>query len=210
MSLILGLLSILIAVVSYSFYLRNIFTLKTRPHSITWLIWGTLGALIFYQQITHGGGAGAWVTLVASFANFLIFGLSIRYGERSMTWLDYNCFILAVLALVLWGFNKDSNISAVIASGVFIIALIPTWRKSLVNAYEETVVTYALNSLKFLIALFALSSISFMTAFYPFVIFAANAVFAIFLLVRRRLGQSRTVALPSLLPKKVLLSDEKL
>jgi len=194
MSLILGLLSILIAVISYSFYFRNIFAHKTRPHSITWLIWGTLSALIFYQQITHGGGAGAWVTLVASSANFIIFGLSMRYGERLITRFDYNCLILAIIALVLWGFNKDSNVSAVIASCVFIIALIPTWRKSLANAYEETVVTYALNSLKFLIALFALSTVSFMTAFYPFVVFAANAVFAVFLLVRRHSRQGKLVA----------------
>jgi divalent metal cation (Fe/Co/Zn/Cd) transporter len=189
MSLFLGILSILIAITSYSFYFRNILTHKTRPHGITWLIWGTLSALIFYQQATHGGGAGAWVTLVACFANYLIFALSLRYGEHSMTRLDYGCLVFSVVALVLWGLNKDSNVSAIIASIVFIIALIPTWRKSLANAYEETAVTYALNGLKFLIAFFALSSISFMTAFYPFVIFAANGIFATFLIMRRRSGQ---------------------
>ena len=188
MSLILGLLSVLIAVVSYSFYFRNIFTRKTRPHGITWLIWGTLSALIFYQQATHGAGAGAWVTLFASVANYLIFILSIRYGEHSMTRLDYSCLIFAVIALVLWGFNKDSNASAIIASSVFIVALIPTWRKSMLNAYEETAITYGLNSLKFLVALFALGSISFITAFYPFVIFVANGAFAVFLVLRRRSG----------------------
>lgn len=186
MLLILGLLSILIAVVSYSIYFRNIFTHKTRPHSITWLIWGTLNALIFYQQITHGGGAGSWVTLAASIANLLIFGVSLRYGERRMTRLDYACLILAVIALVLWGFNKDSDASVIIASVVFIIALIPTWRKSLLNAYEETAWTYGLNSLKFLIALLALTSISLMTAFYPFVLCVTNSVFVIFLVLRRR------------------------
>ena len=186
MSILLGLLSIVISLVSYSFYIRDVLVGKTRPHVVTWLIWGFLNAAIFYQQVTHGADAGSWVTLVASIANFLIFALSLRHGEHRMTRLDVGCLALAAGALMLWWLDSDSSAAVVIAVSVFVIALVPTWRKSLANPYEETALTYALNSLKFLLAIFALGTISFTTAFYPFALFVTNGVFVLFLLIRRR------------------------
>jgi len=187
----LGLLTVLIAILSYSFYFRDMFKGKTKPHTLTWLIWGLLNTFIFMQQLTHGAGPGAWVTAVAGFANLLIFVFSFKYGERRITIIDWICLIGAAILLVLWLQTSDATLSVMLASLIFVVGFIPTIRKAWSKAHEETAITFALNSLKFFIALFALGSVSIVTAFYPAVLFVLNGAFAIFLIVKR--GGRRTI-----------------
>ena len=183
-AIILGLITIVIAFFSYGFYLTDVIRGKTKPHGLTWLIWAVLNTLIWYQQMSHGAGPGAWVTGVAAIANFVIFLTSFRYGERLITKLDWLCGGFALVAIAAYAVSPNVEVSTVLACIVFILGLIPTFRKSLVNAHQETAVTFALNSLKFLVALFALQAFTFTTATYPLVLFLANGFFATFLISR--------------------------
>jgi len=181
---LLGLITIGIALLSYSFYVADILRGKTKPHGLTWLIWAVLNALIWYQQMSHGAGPGAWVTAVAAIANFIIFLTAFKYGERNITKLDWVCGGFALVAIAAWVVSPNGEVSTVLACIVFILGLIPTFRKSLVNAHQETAITFALNSVKFLVALFALQAFTFTTAAYPLVLFLANGFFAVFLISR--------------------------
>jgi len=181
---LLGVITIIIAFISYGFYLADVFRGRTKPHGLSWLIWGILNTLIWYQQMSHGAGPGAWVTGVAAIANFIIFLTAFKYGERNITKLDWLCGGFAVVAIAAWVVSPNGTASTVLACLVFVLGLIPTFRKSLVNAHEETIVTFVLNSLKFLIALFALQIVTFTTAAYPLVLFLANGLFAAFLMSR--------------------------
>jgi len=185
MHVLLGVVTILIAVVSYSLYFRDVLAGKTKPHAFTWLIWSSLNLLVFYTQLTNNGGPGAWVTGAAAVANGIIFLLALRYGERNIAWLDWLCLAAALLSLAVWLVYPDGEASILLASAVFVIGFIPTFRKSIHRAHEETAITFALNSVKFFIALFALTSISITTAVYPFLLFLVNGFFAGFLLSRQ-------------------------
>ncbi|TAL14642.1 hypothetical protein EPN95_02250 [Patescibacteria group bacterium] len=187
MSAFLGYLTILIAIVSYSFYIHDVFGHKTKPHGFTWFTWALLNTFIFYEQVIHGGGPGAWVTGVAAIANTVIFFLAFKYGERNITKLDWFCLVTALFALGIWWINSDAVLSVILACAVFVIGFIPTFRKSLHRAHEETAITFALNSLKFLIALFALNAFTLTTALYPLVLFVVNGFFAIFLFTNQAL-----------------------
>lgn len=181
----LGVITIIIAIVSYSIYLHDVFTGKTKPHGFSWFTWSILNSFIFYQQVVNGGGPGAWVTAVAALADAIIFLSAFKYGERNITKLDWTCLIVALIALAAWRLNSDPVLSVILASSVFVIGFIPTIRKSFKNARQETLATFSLNSLKFLIALFALDTVSITTALYPFVLFVTNGVFALFLFLRK-------------------------
>ena len=185
MTIILGWVTVVLALISYSFYFRNIFRGKTKPHAITWLVWSLLNTFIFFQQATHNGGPGAWVTGVAAVANILIFFFSFKYGERNITRFDWGCLLIALLVLVAWRLTTSAELAVILASGVFIVGLTPTIRKSRLKAMEETATTYGLNSLKFLIALFALTNVTLVTALYPLVLFVVNALFFIYLVSRQ-------------------------
>jgi chromate transport protein ChrA len=185
MAFYLGIVTIIIAVVSYAIYIRDVLGGSTKPHGFTWFVWALLNSYIFFQQIQNNAGAGAWVTGVAALANLFIFLLALKYGERNITKLDWACLGLAFVALSIWLFNSDVVLSVVLACSVFVLGFIPTLRKSIRHAREETATTFALNSLKFLVALFALSSVTIVTALYPLVLFVINGLFALFLFARQ-------------------------
>jgi chromate transport protein ChrA len=186
MDLLLGLIAVGIAIVSYGLYFKDIFARRTKPHGFSWFIWAILNAFICYEQIIHGGGPGAWVTGVAAFADTLIFLAAFRYGERNITKTDWVCMVLALLALGIWVINSDVVMSVILACSVFVIGFVPTLRKSLRRAHEETAITFALNGLKFLISLFALATFTVTTALYPAVLFVVNTTFAVYLYTQRR------------------------
>jgi hypothetical protein len=183
MESVFGYIAVAIAVVSYGLYFRDIFAGHTKPHGFTWCIWAGLNAFIFYEQMTHGGGPGAWVTGFAAIANILIFLTAFKYGERNITRLDWVCIGLALAALGVWMFNSDAVLSVILACCVFIIGFIPTLRKSIKRAHEETAATFALNGLKFFITLFALTSFTLTTALYPIVLCVINVLFATYLFI---------------------------
>lgn len=188
-----GLLSVLLAVISYSIYFRDIFRRKTKPHGVTWLVWAVLNGCIFLQQLTHDAGAGAWVTGVAALGSIVIFLLSFRYGERNVTRLDWFCLVIAAIVMGLWLQGINDTLTVILACTVFIIGFIPTLRKSYTNPYEETITTFGLNSTKFFLALFALNSVTLVTGLYPVVLSSINAYFVVFLIIRRKIvGRQRT------------------
>lgn len=187
----LAITAIALAIISYSFYLRDIFAGKTKPHGFTWLTWSALNTFVFYQQLLYGGGPGAWITGVAAIANGAIFLLAFKYGERNITQLDWICLAGAVIALLFWWNGVSPAPSIVIACIVFALGFIPTIRKSLRKVYEETAITFGLNAIKFLIALLALQSFTLITALYPAVLFTLNAGFAIFLFTQQHRPRKR-------------------
>jgi len=191
MHIFLGTVAILIAVISYSLYFRDVLAGKTKPHAFTWLIWSSLNMFIFYAQIMNNGGPGAWVTGAAAIANGLIFLLALRYGEKNIALLDWLCLLIALTSLGIWLVYPDGELSILLACALFVIGFIPTLRKSFRKAHEETAITFGLNSIKFFIALFALSSVTITTALFPFLLFIINGFFACFLFVRQQSSAKR-------------------
>jgi len=181
----IGLLTIIIAIASYGIYIRDTIKGRTRPHAISWVIWAVLNGFIFTQQLIHGAGPGAWVTGVAAAANVLIVLLSLKYGERNITRIDWLCLVISGAVLALWLQNVNDTLTVSLACIVFVVGFIPTFRKSFRKPGEETVATFGLNSIKFFLALFALNQITLVTALYPFVLGLMNGSFVIFLIIRR-------------------------
>lgn len=180
-----GLLSLCVAIISYVLYFRDTIAHRTKPHSITWFIWGTLNSFIFYQQITHDAGPGAWVTGLAAIADSLICLYSLRSSRQRITQLDWWCLALAGVSVGLWLYTSDPHLAVILASVTFGIGFIPTFRKSHTKPHEETLISFALNGAKFFIALFALDTFTITTALYPFALFVLNMTFVVFLLARR-------------------------
>lgn len=182
----IGIITLIIAVISYGFYFKDIFRLRTKPHAITWLVWALLNGMTFLTQRSNGAGAGGWVTGFAAFASFFIFITSIYYGEKNITKLDWFCLAAALVVLCLWYRQGSSVLAVALAALTFIIGFIPTVRKSIHKPHQETSITFFLNGFKFLLAITALDTISLATALYPSVIVAMNFGFVSLLIIRRR------------------------
>lgn len=182
----IGIITLIIASVSYGLYFRDIFRLRTKPHALTWLVWALLNGVSFLTQRSNGAGAGGWVTGFAAFASFFIFIAAIYYGEKNITKLDWLCLAAALVVLCLWYRQGSSTLAVALASLTFVIGFIPTLRKSIAKPRQETALTFFLNGLKFLLAITALDALSLTTALYPSVLVAMNFGFVGLLILRRR------------------------
>lgn len=187
----IGWLTIAIALVSYSFYYRDVITGKTRPHIVTWGIWSGLSLLITLYQIGHGAEAGAWVTGFTGIAAAGICAMGLRSGDLKVTRIDGACLAGAALAGIAALALRDDTVTVALASTVFVLGMIPTIRKSYQKPHQETVITYALNSLKFSLALLALGQIDLVTATYPATLALANGLLVALLVTRRTAATRR-------------------
>lgn len=181
----LGIIATLLAIVGYIPYFRDIFKGRTKPHAFTWLVWGLLTAIAFAAQLAEGGGAGAWVTGFTALISFIIFGLALTKGERRFVAFDWYCLAGAAVALLLWWLTESPLWSVVLVTVIDALAFLPTFRKSYHRPYEETVSTYVLSGLKFLIAIFALQAYTPATWLYPASLVLMNWLFVAMVLWRR-------------------------
>lgn len=191
---ILGITATLIAFVSYIPYFKDIFTGRTKPHAFSWLVWASLTAIGFAGQVADGGGAGAWVTGFTAFIAFFIFATALIKGEKRITLADWLSLFGAGIALLVWAITKEPLLSVILITVIDALGFFPTFRKSYIKPYEETLSTYALSGLKFVLALFALENFTPVTWLYPASLIFMNWAFIVMLIVRRkRLSYAKTV-----------------
>lgn len=192
MKTFLGITATLLALYSYIPYFRDIFAGKTKPHALSWFVWFLLTAIAFVAQIKDNGGAGAWVTGFTAIVAFAIFIAAIARGEKNITKSDWLCLVGSFLAMGLWAIT-DSPLTAVILITVIdALGFAPTFRKAFRRPQEETMITFALSAIKFVIAIAALSNYSTVTVLYPASLVLMNGLFVAMLIIRRKqLGKTK-------------------
>lgn len=186
MKTILGITATLLALYSYIPYFRDIFAGKTKPHAFSWLVWFLLTAIAFVAQINDNAGAGAWVTGFTAFIALFIFTAAITRGEKNITRSDWACLIGAFGAMGIWTITDSPLLAVLLITLIDALGFIPTFRKAFHKPQEETVVTFVLSSVKFVVAIAALTNFSVVTVLYPASLVVMNGLFVVMLLARRK------------------------
>lgn len=181
----LAIISIIMTLVGYFYYLRDVFAHKTKPHAYSFLVWGLLTAIAFAGQLHDKGGPGSYVTGVAAAVCFYIFFLALRQGEKNITRSDRINLAAALIAIIPWMLTNDPVISVILITVIDFFGFIPTIRKSYKKPHEETLITYVLAGLKFLLAIWALETYTLTTWLYPASLVVTNLMFAAMLVIRR-------------------------
>lgn len=183
---LLGILATIIAFIGYVPYFKDIFAGRTKPHAFSWFIWGSLTAIAFFGQVFDNGGPGAWVTGFTAIICFIISFLGLKKGEKNITFIDWMSLIGACIALIFWVITKGPLLSVILITIIDALGFIPTFRKSFTKPREETISTYVLSGLKFIIGILALNNFSIVTALYPFSLVVMNWAFVGMLIIRRK------------------------
>lgn len=182
---LLGIAATVIALISYIPYFRDIFARKTKPHAFTWLIWGVLTLIAFVGQLVDHAGPGAWVTGFTAFVCLAIALLAALNGVRNIVRLDWIALAGAAVALLVWYLTRGPLLSVILITVIDNLGFVPTLRKSYHRPFEETMSTFVLSGIKWMLGIFALAHLSVTTALFPFSIVVASWLFVIMLLVRR-------------------------
>ena len=179
-------IAILVALVSYGLYIRSILRGETKPHIFTWLILGSIDAVVFAAQLVGGAGVGAYPLGVSILIASTVAVLSIKNGEKHITKMDVFFFTAALVSIGAWVVTKDPLSAVLILTVVNILGTAPTFRKSYVNPHEESLTAWAGDIVRFLLALIGLEVFSLTTALFPICIILTNAVLVGMILARRR------------------------
>jgi len=185
---IIGIVAIALTFIAYIPYLRDLIKHRTQPHIFTWLVWATVAIISFSLQMQAAAGMGAYVTLAAGIICLAVFmiGLIQKTAKRNIKKIDIVFLIAAFLALIMWLFAKQPVVSVLILCLVDSLGFIPTVRKSWNKPYTETLSTFAINMIRFILSVIALSDYNFVSTFYPAYWILANFLFCSMLIIRRK------------------------
>ncbi len=180
-----GTISVVLAIIGYIPYYRNILRGHTKPHPFTWFGFALLNGITFVAQVVTGGGAGAWVTLVTTFGTLGIFFLSITKGEKDITRFDMICFVGALFSIVAWKLTNNPLSAVVIVVIADVLTFLPTYRKAYLRPHQETATLYLMSTIKYVVSIFALTTFTLTTALFPIAIALANFFIVVILVTRR-------------------------
>jgi hypothetical protein len=182
---IIGIVAIVIALVGYIPYIRDMIAGKTKPHIFSWLVWGIQTLIGFMAQISDNAGPGAWPTGLTVFICFFIVIYGARRGIKNATPLDWFAFSMGIGATLVWAVTQTPLYSVLLITVADIFGWIPTIRKTYAHPYSETLGSYMLIGTKHVLSLFALQHFSVITALYPLYLVIMN-IFFILLVISRR------------------------
>lgn len=183
---VLGVIAVVISIFGYVPYFRDIISGKTKPHAFSWLVWGVLNAIAFAGQVHGKGGAGVWAVGLTAVVLFAIFILSLIKGEKNIKPFDWLCLAGAGVSLLLWAVTKEPLGSIILITVVDAFGFLPTVRKAYNKPHQETLITYEINTLKYLLVVLALQNYTLITTLFPLAVAIMNALFVGMLIIRRR------------------------
>src|SRR3989338_8930956 len=173
--LIFAVLSTVITIVAYYPYIRDIFLKKTKPHSYTWLIWAITQG-VATAGIWDGGGKWGVVSVFAStLLVIVVLVLSLRFGTRNIRMIDTFVLALALLAIVVWLKLGNPLLAVLMASAIDGLGYIPTYRKSFVDPWSETVLFWICMVAAGVLGIFANAEYNFLTVTYLATLVVANS-----------------------------------
>lgn len=177
-----GEIATVITIVAYLPYILSILRNKTKPDRTTWFVLFLIGAITFivYKSI------GATTTLGVSLANvigpFIVFILSIKFGEGWNKLSDFKYLFISCIAIVLWQLFESPLLGLIFNLTADLIAFIPTIKKSILEPWTEDILTWCLFVAGGVVNLLAIDQWTFSVALYPLYILSAEGLVAIILL----------------------------
>jgi len=192
----LSAIAIGVTFVAFYPYVRSLHAGTTKPHVFSWIIWAASTLIVFFAQLTAGGGQGAWPTGVSGMITVYVALVAfLKRTDASITRADWAFFVAALSSLLLWHVASDPLWAVVLLTGVDLLGFGPTFRKAYWQPRSESLWFYALIPVRNLIAALALERYSLTTLLFPLAVAAGSSTFVAMVLLRRRaLARAQTKA----------------
>ncbi len=183
---VISVVSIILILIGYAPYIRDIFKGKTRPHVFSWFIWGLTTSIAYALQVSAGAGVGAWTTLVVVLMLITVFFLGLKNGDKNIKKIDIFFLVASLITIPIWLIVKQPILSIILLALIEMLGFMPTIRKAWNNPYSETLSLYTITTFRHGLTIFALEKINIITVLYPATWVLANGIFAVILIFRRK------------------------
>ncbi len=136
--IIVGSLGGLIAFLSIVPYVMDILRGTTRPNIASYSLWAFLIFISMMAQI-EAGASWSLILLIGDLLAVLIVLLFCvtGYGYKKYSWIEYICFTLGILAIILWQITSQPLLAIGFAVLADLIASIPTVVKTYRDPWSE-------------------------------------------------------------------------
>jgi len=174
-------------------YLRDTLAGRTKPHRVTFLIWGTAPLIGVAASFANGVRWAALPVLMTGLAPALIFLAS--FHNKNARWeirpFDYICGAFSILALMLWGLTHEPDIAILFAILSDALAALPTMRKAWTHPETETPLAYATSLISVLTSFVVMPEFTFSACAFPVYLLGCNSIILL-VLGRKKLGHAKT------------------
>lgn len=169
-------------------YIRSIRRNTVKPHVFSWLIWSLGTLIVFFAQLSAGGGIGAWAIGLSGLITCLVTWLAWRNrGDTHITSLDWIFFISALSALPFWFITANPLCAVLILTTVDVLGFGPTMRRAWKRPHEESVQFFALATVRNGLVLLALETQNLTTILFPAATGIGCLILVLMILCRRML-----------------------
>lgn len=186
MRTVLGTMATVLTCVAFVPYIRSVLRGWTRPHVLSWVIWGINTSAAFLATLYAGGGEGALVIGFSAAVTLLIALLAyLKRGDVTITCSD-RCFFIAALAVMpLWHWTRDPLWAIGLITVNELLGFGPTLRKTWRQPFSESMTFMVLLVVRNLLVIASLDSRSLATVLFPAAMAAACVVLCAIMLWRR-------------------------
>ena len=156
-------LTLVVNLIGYFFYLKDIFYGQNKPNIISWFIWMLAPFIGTFFQIKAGAGLSALPVFLAGFGPLIV--VIICIFKKEVIWkisrLDIVCGIFALLALALYVITHNLGVSIIFAILSDALAFIPTFIKSWKSPENESMQPYLVGIIDNVLGLLIIKNWSF-------------------------------------------------
>lgn len=167
-------------------YVRSIIRGATKPHTLSWVIWGIGTFAVFFAQLADGAGIGAWPIGLSALITCYVALLSwIKRSDLTITAADWSCLAAAFLAVPVWLITSSPFWAVLILTVIDLVGFGPTVRKAYSRPREERIWFFVLGALRNAFVIAALEHYSPTTVVFPLAVGLACLALAAFIVYRR-------------------------
>ncbi len=182
----IAIVATLLAIAGNLPYLHSILKGVVRPHPYTWLVGSIVSCTVFFGMLVKGAGIAALPVAASEIFTIIIFFFSLKYGFRGITRTDKIFLVLALVALIPWFVTRDPTLSVILAVGIDVVSLAPTFRKTWARPETENGLLYGSNVLRHILILFSLGSYNIATTLHSVVMIITNSLMTGIILLRKK------------------------
>lgn len=128
-------------------YIVSIIRGKTRPSAVSSFLWTILGVIDVAAQYSAGASWSILTVAAVTFNTGVFTVLALAgygYKNNKLSWTDWTCLVLAIVALVAWYITSDPVVALLFSLAANILAAVPTFIKTYRDPESELALGWAL------------------------------------------------------------------